>query len=253
MLGPHLLICRDRNAWRGHVAEFSALVHPRDFDATLFPEQEQPYLARYMPDGAYTYYGPDGDQALDTTPARADPSPPELLDRNPRDSNGFIYDIDAPGLPVFRTAPGTASPLPVACILRLRVNLRAYAVQGGLRCSEYTYWHSIMSMRKTGPEDFGTATRGAERELWDTTKNWPQASWLFVMITSGTGAGQLRRIVANGPNWIRIAQPWVPNEIPDATSRYWLVSEGTWTSVDDVIGDNITGDGQLDKLTWDLN
>jgi hypothetical protein len=75
------------------------------------------------------------------------------LDNNPIDSNGFIYDFDAPGLPVNVELAGT--------IRRFRANFRAFAWVdiGGLsvRASGIYAYFVRFSTKQLGP---------------DTTDNW---------------------------------------------------------------------------------
>ena len=56
--------------------------------------------------------------------------------------------------------------------------------------------------------------------LHDTSKSWVANNFIngAVQITSGTGAGQIRRIATNTANQLNLAWPWAV--IPDATSQY---------------------------------
>ena len=66
----------------------------------------------------------------------------------------------------------------------------------------------------------GTATSGTNRTLTDTSKTMEVDRYCNhqVRITAGTGAGQRRRIVANGTNYFETEKNWDIN--PDATSVY---------------------------------
>lgn len=70
----------------------------------------------------------------------------------------------------------------------------------------------------------GTATSGTARTLTDTSKSMSIDSYcnFQIRITGGTGAGQRRRIVANGTNYFETEKPW--DVTPDATSTYALYS-----------------------------
>src|SRR5258708_3599177 len=75
----------------------------------------------------------------------------------------------------------------------------------------------------------GTATAGSSTTLTDSTKTWatrtgnqtnstslPASSWL--KISSGTGAGQIRRITSNPATVLTVSSAWTTT--PDATSVY---------------------------------
>jgi hypothetical protein len=66
----------------------------------------------------------------------------------------------------------------------------------------------------------GVATSGGSTTLTDTGKVWTINAYtnLFVKITSGTGAGQIRQIVSNTSNQLTISVAWAVN--PNATSAY---------------------------------
>jgi len=68
--------------------------------------------------------------------------------------------------------------------------------------------------------DTGMVTSATSTTLTDTTKNWPTDQWkdYVVEITSGTGEGQIRKIVSNTNNTLTVDPPWTTT--PDTTSRY---------------------------------
>lgn len=68
--------------------------------------------------------------------------------------------------------------------------------------------------------DAGTASSGTSTTLVDSTKNWTDKRWnnMAVNITSGTGAGQYRSIVACSGTTLTVTPPWTTN--PDSTSTY---------------------------------
>ena len=68
--------------------------------------------------------------------------------------------------------------------------------------------------------DTGMVTSATSTTLTDTSKNWPTDQWkdYVVEITSGKGAGQIRKIVSNTSDTLTVDPPWTT--IPDNTSRY---------------------------------
>lgn len=66
----------------------------------------------------------------------------------------------------------------------------------------------------------GSATSGGATQLNDTSKTWTTSQWINfqVRIVSGTGAGQVRTISANGATQLEVSVAWATN--PDATSAY---------------------------------
>ncbi|NMB82428.1 MAG: hypothetical protein GYA14_11485 [Ignavibacteria bacterium] len=74
--------------------------------------------------------------------------------------------------------------------------------------------------------DTGTSSgSNSSTTLNDTTKNW--ATDIFqnkaVIITGGTGAGQIRKISSNTSNQLTVSMDWTT--IPDDTSTYRIVDE----------------------------
>lgn len=71
----------------------------------------------------------------------------------------------------------------------------------------------------------GTATSGGATYLYDTSKSWTAGAyvgqWLYV--SSGTGAGQARRITANTATQLTISDAWGAN--PAAGSGYTIINE----------------------------
>ena len=60
--------------------------------------------------------------------------------------------------------------------------------------------------------------------LVDTTKNWKYNTYRgyadMIMITGGTGVGQVRAIIGNGSNYVNVNPAW--STIPDNTSTYMI-------------------------------
>jgi hypothetical protein len=101
--------------------------------------------------------------------------------------------------------------------------------------------------RTSGVRDSGTATGGTQTSLSDTTKTWTVNQWagFYMRIVSGTGFGQLRKIVSNTATsltWIDVFNlPTIPHDIaPDTSSSYlielnpnaymkWVLVDGTQT------------------------
>lgn len=74
--------------------------------------------------------------------------------------------------------------------------------------------------------DNGTATAGAGSTLTDSGKSWETNRWAnaIIMITSGTGANQRRRILSNTSQVITANRAWSTQ--PDATSTYVIWASG---------------------------
>ena len=237
-LGDHI-VCSYELLHRGNACEFRGQVKPPGF----IPEGGKSlYLARYKPVASQFYWGPNGNENNTSGGAGNDTSDPRMRDDNPA-PNGYIYDIDAPGVPFFWwDDPNT--------IARERANFTEYAVYGDQICSSTLEWHCAKSIKKTGAADSGTATDGTLFTLTDTTKNWPVDSWTFVKITGGTAQGKVREVTTNSATEIWVRFLW--NPFPDNTSTYKLNTSTTWTLENGVQGDNAAGDGYLQYLTWDL-
>ena len=71
--------------------------------------------------------------------------------------------------------------------------------------------------------DGSTATSSSGRILFDTTKTWTVNQWAnyAVRIVSGTGIGQIRQIMSNGPTSLVVYDTW--NIQPDNTSVYLII------------------------------
>ena len=82
-----------------------------------------------------------------------------------------------------------------------------------------------LQIRIFTPGVTGTATSGGATYLYDTSKSWTPGvyvgQWLY--ISSGTGAGQARRITANTATQLTISDAWGTN--PTAGSSYTIVYE----------------------------
>jgi len=72
------------------------------------------------------------------------------------------------------------------------------------------------------PLDSGTATSGSSTMLQDTSKSWTGKEWRgdALLLTGGTGSGQMRRIQNNNANtiWVSDDEDWTTN--PDGTTTY---------------------------------
>jgi hypothetical protein len=70
----------------------------------------------------------------------------------------------------------------------------------------------------TSTVDSGTATSGAATSLTDTGKTWTVNDYVgdFLVITAGTGSGQVRRITSNTATALTVAT-WTSNPSTDST------------------------------------
>lgn len=86
--------------------------------------------------------------------------------------------------------------------------------------------------------------------LTDISKMWMIDEWApgVVRIRSGTGAGQVYRIIDNTPVMIEIAYSWLTKP---TGSEYDVLNASTWTEINDVSDDNKNADGET-NITWDL-
>jgi len=75
-----------------------------------------------------------------------------------------------------------------------------------------------------GVQDSGTAESGNATTLTDNNKSWATNAWAnkVVVITTGTGAGQTRKITSNDATALTVPT-WVTN--PDSTSQYVICDE----------------------------
>jgi hypothetical protein len=71
-----------------------------------------------------------------------------------------------------------------------------------------------------------------------------------VAITNGTGSGEFRHVTGNTADTVNVDPAWSP--ALDNTSVYLINGSNTWTQVNDVSGDNVTGSGGPIPLTWNL-
>jgi hypothetical protein len=114
---------------------------------------------------------------------------------------------------------------------------------------------SVSADWTTAPDDtseYSIIGPTAWHTLRDTSKSWTTDAWQngSVCITAGTGIGQCRGVSSNTATILTVTPDW--DVIPDTTSQYLLSGPSTWTVVSDVENDNATGQGQLSKLTWNL-
>ena len=82
-----------------------------------------------------------------------------------------------------------------------------------------------LQIRIFTPGITGTATSGGATYLYDTSKSWTAGAYVgqWLYISSGTGAGQARRITANTATQLTISDAWGTN--PAAGSGYAIVYE----------------------------
>ena len=73
--------------------------------------------------------------------------------------------------------------------------------------------------------DAGTASSATDSTLVDSTKSWTNDAFIgkAVILKTGTGAGQIRKITDNDGTSITVSPNWTAN--PDATSTYTIVDE----------------------------
>lgn len=231
--------------YNGRGSEFIGDVEPPDFIPSEFSsDPDELHLARERVSGN-NFWGPNGyENSLPTSPGD-DTSGPPCRDDDPQSggSMGVIYDHDAPGFMVFLLYPNY--------IIRKRTNYREWAEWDGIRCSTKKNWFTRQSYKKTGSWDFGTSTSGTANTLTDSSKSWTSGIWSpgAVKILDGTGKDQVRRVTSNTGNTITVTNNW--STIPDDTSVYELINTSTWTQVNDVSGDNVSGDGTT-NITWNL-
>ncbi len=86
-------------------------------------------------------------------------------------------------------------------------------------------------------ETSGTASAGGSKTLTDSTKSWTTNAYQsgVIMITSGTGAGQVRGIISHTGTVITVERPWDTN--PAADSKYVVIGS--------IITYSIQGNGTL--------
>lgn len=86
----------------------------------------------------------------------------------------------------------------------------------------------------------GVATSATPTSLGDSHKLWGADQWdsAWVRITKGKGAGQARRIRANGAGDLSVAA-W--DLTPDTTSEYLIYATDHWQDISPVLGDLIDG------------
>lgn len=75
-------------------------------------------------------------------------------------------------------------------------------------------------------QDTGTAESGGNSTLTDTDKAWSTNAWAnkVVIITFGTGIGQIKKIASNTGTVLTISDTWTIN--PSSDSQYMICDEG---------------------------
>ena len=230
--------------WNGRGSEFIGTVAPSDFVPSQF--NGAMYMGREVVSGNEWWGTPNGNENQLAIPAGSDTSGSNLRDDDPQSggSNGKIYDLDSPGPDALWT--------PIANMIhRYRVNFRAWAVYGGIRCSTKLEWYTRQSYKLTGSVDTGTAESGTANTLTDNNKSWAANTWApgAIKIHAGTGMGQVRRVTGNTATKITVATNWSTQ--PDGTSIYLVVNNSTWVQHNDVANDNQNADGTT-NISWDL-
>lgn len=73
--------------------------------------------------------------------------------------------------------------------------------------------------------DFGTAEGGTSTTVTDNDKNWTSNQWAgkILVISAGTGVGQVRKITSNTSNTITVDTAFLIT--PDSTSQYIICDE----------------------------
>lgn len=86
------------------------------------------------------------------------------------------------------------------------------------RLTNTTYW----SLEESGTADVATG----DDELEDASKTWVVNAYadMYVEITSGTGSGQIRKILSNTDEVLTVEKDWITN--PDITSVYKIYYTG---------------------------
>ena len=229
-------------------SEFIGVVQPSDFEPDLFSGGL--LLARdLLSGGAWSGTNGNGDDDWIPKSAGDDTSPWNYRDDDPQSggSGGRIYDQDMPGSIAFYGTTGH--------VFRIRFNFRAFASFQGIRCSEYLPWFTRQSYRKTGPWDSGTGTCDDPYSLTDDTKDWPEDAWVpgvAQIKTQGAPDPQARRVTANTAQAMTVRDRWLP---PWFDVTYEVIAappdDPAWTLLNDVAGDNVSGDGAT-ALGWDL-
>lgn len=250
-LGAHLF-CSDgtvfeERSWLGRGSEFVGVVSPGDFVPAEFNGGLR--MTRWRVSGN-TYWGPNGNENQQGRGAGDDTGSIGARDDDPQSggSGGRTYDLDFPGLNAFFGSPQNT-------IVRDRINFEERALWNAQRCSTTLEWYTRQSIKKTGGSASGTASGGTLRTLTDTTKNWGENEWApgAVYISDGTGMGQYRTIDSNTATVLTVVSDW--RIVPDATSVYQVVTETTWTPVNDCDHDDIHDNESRDGITpvsWNL-
>jgi len=249
-LGYHLFCTyssdfTEQRYWNGRGSEFMGNMVPPNFVPSQFSTDPHVlHLAREIVSGN-TFHGYNGYEWTDPVSTGDDTSGPPCRDDDPQSggSPGVIYDHDSSGYNRYL--------VPANWIIRKRANYREWAEWGGTRCSLKKSWFTRQSYKKTGSADSGTASSGTANTLTDNSKGWGIDFWEpgAVVIVSGTGGGQVRRVTSNTADTITVTNNW--SITPDNTSGYEVINTSTWTLINDVASDNKNADGTT-NITWNL-
>jgi len=246
-LGYHLF-CQGSLAatWNGRGSEFIGTVSPSDLVVSDFEPGQDPdnilYLWREIISGNQ-FWGPSGyEESLQVNPG-SDISAEIFRDGDPQSggSNGRIYDVDVPGLSAFYRV--TENP---GVIGRYRVNFVEWVEWNQIRCSLKKEWFTRQSYKRTGSVDSGTASGGSSNTLTDSSKSWTASAWVPGVV--GVANDPARRITGNTANTLTVTPDW---SSVGPGSQYLVMNTSTWTQINDVAGDNTSGDGST-PITWNL-
>jgi hypothetical protein len=109
-------------------------------------------------------------------------------------------------------------------------------------------WFTRQSYKRTGAFDSGTATGGSSNTLTDSSKSWTAGEWVPGVVGVMDGLRPARRATGNTGDTLTVAPDW---SFVGEGSQYLVINTSTWTQINDVAGDNISGDGST-PITWDL-
>jgi len=126
-------------------------------------------------------------------------------------------------VPDVRTAKDLIYPMIYQCIYASNYGMIGY-------CDSYlfaAYDASYSSEDTYGvtQQDFGTAGSGGNNTLTDLNKSWSTDQWInkAVIITFGTGIGQIRKISSNTGTILTVSVNWSTN--PSSDSQYAICDE----------------------------
>ena len=183
----------------------------------------------------------------------------DFQDFNPQsgDSQGKIFDWDAPGRVTLLTPP------PANTVHRHRTNFEAFAdfcyntdapEPQWIRCSEKKPWYTRWSYKRGADttRKFARADSGGADTNKDNDAQWTGNEWKdgVIRILTQTGASQVRAVKSNTPDTITTVSPW--NTQPADGSTFLVEKKTAWAPLNDLQeADNKNADGST-KVSWDL-